>query len=94
MNFNVQVDDSGNRNWFLNEMGSHETYNVSLEIIIDASSPYEAAKTLQDWIRDKNTNWTFNVQKEGEKEVFTVDLEEDIEATAVLPVTDYRPLIS
>ena len=66
-------------------------YRVSLEIEIEADSPLEAAKKLQKWIRDPQTNWQYYVQDEHNK-IHSVDLEEEDE-DAVLPADDYSPII-
>lgn len=66
-------------------------YRLSLEIEIDANSPLDAAKKLQEWIKF-GMDFQYYVQDEY-NEIFSVDLEEDDE-DAVLPLTDpYFPII-
>jgi hypothetical protein len=67
-------------------------FKVSLEITLDAETPLEAAKTLLSWIKEGDTNFQYYVQAEDEKEIYSVDLDEEDE-DAVLPVKEYLPLI-
>ncbi len=71
-------------------------FRVVWEIQLDADTPLDAAKTALDWIREDNTTGNaphqFYVQEEDKNELFSVDLIEDDE-DAVLPVTEYNPLI-
>ena len=68
-------------------------FKVVWEIQLDAENPLDAAKKAQEWQKDyENEATQFYVQKDGEKEVFSVDLNEDDE-DAVLPVDKYVPLI-
>ena len=63
---------------------------VSLEIEVDADSPLDAAKKVENWIR-KEGGFQYYVQDEKD-EIFSVDLSEDDE-DAVLPANDYQPTI-
>ena len=68
-------------------------YKVVFEIEIDAESPLQAAERIQDLIREVDSNWQFYVQAEDEKQIYSVDLEEEDEF-AVYPVNEYKPLIN
>ena len=70
-----------------------KTYNISLEITLDAINPLEAAKQLQNWIKENETNWQFYVQEAGSKDIYSVDLEEPDE-DAVLIANGYTPIIN
>lgn len=72
-------------------MGELEDYKVSLEIQLHAESPLDAAKRVQGWLREDDSDWQFYVQKEGKKTVYSVDLAQDDE-DAVLEAI-YEPLI-
>jgi hypothetical protein len=67
-------------------------FKVVWEIEIEALTPLEAAKKSQEWMREPETNWQFYVQKDGNKIVYSVDLDEE-EEDAVLPITEYHPMI-
>lgn len=70
------------------------TYKLVLEIeVVEADSPLEAAKTVQDWLRDKDTNWQFYVQQNNRKEVYSVDLTETHEVDMSRKIIGYTPLI-
>jgi hypothetical protein len=69
------------------------TNRVVLEIEVEAKNPLEAAKEVQNWLRDKNSNWQFYVQpcdKSGD--VFSVDLLEEDE-DAIQETDNYIPMI-
>lgn len=66
------------------------TFKVSFEIEVDAISPLEAAQTAQSWMREDD--WQFYVQNRDTKEVFSVDLQEEL-PDAVIPVEKYEPFI-
>lgn len=70
-----------------------KTYNISLEITLDAINPLEAAKQLQNWIKENETNWQFYVQEDGSKYIYSVDLEEPDE-DAVVIANGYTPIIN
>lgn len=70
-----------------------KTYNISLEITLNATTPIEAAKQLQNWIKENETNWQFYVQEDGSKEIYSVDLEEPDE-DSVLIANGYTPIIN
>jgi len=67
-------------------------YKVVFEIEVDAESPLEAAKTVQDWLQDPSDNWQFYVMNEDTQKVYSVDLDEH-ESVAVVDVERYLPLI-
>lgn len=67
-------------------------YKVVFEIQLDAKNPLDAAKKAQDLVKEIGENFQWYVQKDGEKELFSVDLNENDE-DAVLPVKEYVPLI-
>ena len=74
-------------------MAHNDEFKVVWEIQVSTSSPLEAAKIAQEYQRDPNAMATqFYVQKDGEKEVVSVDLSEEDE-DAVLPVPVYHPMI-
>lgn len=70
-----------------------EEYKVVFEIQVNAESPLEAARITLGWLRDKDSEWEFIVQENGEGEtpIYLVDLEDN---DAVLPLNYYQPLIS
>ena len=68
------------------------TYRVVFEIEAEAENSFEAARTVQDWLRNNKTDWQYYVQDDHTNEVTSVDLSEDRE-DAVLPVDKYEPLI-
>ncbi len=68
------------------------TFKVVFEITVEAKNPLEAAKEIQSWLDAGDHKWQFYVQKEGQKKVFSVDLDED-DSAAVLPVTEYSSMI-
>lgn len=67
-------------------------FKVVHEITVEADSPLEAAKTVQQWMDDADTKWQFYVQKYSRNQVDSVDLSEADE-DAVLPVKKYKPMI-
>lgn len=68
-------------------------YKVSLELQVNAENPLDAAKTIQSWMDEMKEKWQFYVQAEDEKQIYSVDLEEEDEY-AVCPVDEYEPLIN
>ena len=67
-------------------------FKVVFEIDVEAKTPLEAAKTVQEWFDDANTKWQFYVQRQNGKKLYSVDLSED-DSAAVLPVGAYEPMI-
>jgi hypothetical protein len=67
-------------------------FKVTHEINVEANSPLQAAKTVQEWMDAGDTKWQFYVQRENGKKVYSVDLNES-NSIAVLPVTKYEPMI-
>ena len=70
------------------------TFKVVFEIDIEANTPLEAAKKVQDWLQNENDNWQYYVQESDRKnaKILSVDLDENDES-AVLPADNYEPLI-
>jgi hypothetical protein len=69
------------------------THRVVLEIEVEAENPLEAAKEVQRWLQEKDSDWQYYVQpcdKSGD--VFSVDLQEEDE-DAVLEIENYIPII-
>lgn len=66
-------------------------FKISLEIELESDSPLNAAKEFQGWLR--KDDWQYYVQNESTKEIFSIDLQEEDE-NAVLPVTNYEPIIN
>ena len=69
-----------------------KTFNLSIEIQIEANSPLEAAKKLEAMLQDDPTELQYYVQEEDVPQVYSVDLAEEDE-DAVLPVESYLPII-
>jgi hypothetical protein len=67
-------------------------FKVTHEINVEANSPLQAAKTVQEWMDAGDTKWQFYVQRENGKKVYSVDLNES-NSVAVIPVTKYEPMI-
>ena len=69
------------------------TFSVSFEIDLDAENPLEAAKKVENLIKE-NDGWQYYVQNQKTKEIFSVDLGE-VDDEAVLPVAkeEYQPII-
>ena len=67
-------------------------FKVVHEITVEAKSPLQAAKTVQQWMDEADQKWQFYVQKDGSKTVKSVDLDED-DSVAVLPVPVYHAMI-
>ena len=65
-------------------------YNVSIEFNIGANSPLEAAKRVEEMIKDSKLQ--YYVQDDATKEITSVDLAEEDE-DMVLPVSEYTPVI-
>ena len=69
-------------------------FSISLETSAhEADGPLEAAKELQEWLRDPETFLAYYVQNEETNELFSVDLQED-DDDAVLPLKEYTPVIT
>ncbi len=69
------------------------THRVVFEIEVDAETPLEAAKTVQEWMQNPNDNWQFYVQPcDKSEDVFSVDLDED-KSCAVQETDNYIPMI-
>jgi hypothetical protein len=67
-------------------------YKVVFEIEVEAESPLDAAKEVQEMLNEHN-NWQYYIQSsEGSEDVFSVDLQEEDE-DAVLKVDKYIPMI-
>jgi hypothetical protein len=64
-------------------------FKLVFEIEIDSDSPINAAKKVQEWLREGDYQWY--VQND-EGRIFSVDLAEEDE-DAVLQVNSYKPLI-
>lgn len=74
-------------------MPKNKNYKIVLELELSGTSPLDAAKTAQNWVRDEESPLQYYVQDDNEK-IFSVDLSEDDEdATIELKEKDYRPLI-
>ena len=67
-------------------------FKVVFEIEVDARTPLQAAKTIQQWFDDADTRWQFYVKRSNGRKVYSVDLEEP-NSEAVLPVSNYEPMI-
>ena len=67
-------------------------FKVVHEINVEAKTPLEAAKTVQEWMDNADTKWQFYVQRENGKKLYSVDLSEDNSA-AVLEVGADEPMI-
>ena len=68
---------------------------VVLEIQVDADTPLEAAKIVQQMM-DDGCEWQFYVQQEKTKTIHSVDLsfeEEEATEEVVTEVLNYKPLI-
>lgn len=53
-------------------------YRVVFEINVESDNVLNAAKTVQDWLRDESTNWQFYVQNDDNSEdIYSVDLEDN-----------------
>lgn len=71
------------------------TFKVVWEIQIGAPNALAAAKIAQEWQRDiRGEANQFYVQQDGKKEVVSVDLDEEDDSAAVLPVAVYHPMIN
>jgi hypothetical protein len=68
-------------------------YKVSIEIQVEANSPLEAAKKVEEMLTENPLGWQYYVQEEDEKEIYSVDLDEEDE-DAVLIAQSYHPLIN
>jgi hypothetical protein len=66
---------------------------VVFEIEVEAETPLESAKEVQNWLQDKDNDWQFYVQPcDKSKKVFSVDLSEEDE-DAVVETKNYVPMI-
>ena len=67
-----------------------KTYTVKFSInAVNGETPLDVAKTITDWIAEKNMQFT--VQDEETKECFTVDLaEEDVDAVLTLTEEEFK----
>lgn len=72
--------------------GEYKDFNISLEINLSAKTPLEAAKQLEKMLEEQAKGWQFYVQEAGQKEIFSVDLEESDE-DAITECKDYQPVI-
>lgn len=74
-------------------METNKTFKVVMEISdIQENNPLDAAKTVEGWIKDHESNFQYYVQDEETGELFSVDLNEE-DDEAVLSDVDYSPLI-
>ena len=69
-----------------------KTFRVVFEIEVQAETPLEAAKEVQDWLQNPNDNWQFYVQEDDDSTIYSIDLDED-ESCAVLNADNYMPMI-
>lgn len=67
-------------------------FKIVMEIEVPAENPLEAAKTLEKWIKENDSNFQYYVQDPDTQKIVSVDLQEEDE-DAVLPVEYYHPLI-
>lgn len=69
-------------------------YKVVLEIEIEAESPIEAVKEIQEWLDEGNTKWQYYIQKDSKKDdtVYSIDLSEEVD-DQIQEVDNYIPLI-
>ena len=65
-------------------------YKVVLEIELEAESPLEAVKEVNNWVKDSSLQY---YAQGSDNKIFSVDLSEE-EEDAVLQVYEYIPLIS
>ena len=69
------------------------TFKVVFEIDVDAETPLEAAKIVEDWLHNPNDHWQYYVQPcDKSEDVFSVDLDED-DSCAVIEIDNYIPSI-
>ena len=57
-------------------------FKVSFEINLEAKDPISAAKTVQEWMQntaEDGINWQYYVQNEKTRDIFSVDLGEDVD---------------
>jgi hypothetical protein len=67
-------------------------FKIVFEIELGAPTPLQAAKDIQEWLQNPINNWQYYIQNTETNEIFSVDLDEEDE-DAVLPVTNYHPII-
>ena len=68
-------------------------YFFILEIEVDANSPLEAAKSVDEMMKDSSIDWQFYVQEDEDGKVWSVDLSES-DDEAPLEIDKYDPLIT
>lgn len=66
-------------------------FKVIFEIEVDAKTPLEAAKTVEDWLHQPEDHWQYYVQ-DNKENVFSVDLDED-DSCAAKQTDNYIPII-
>lgn len=70
-----------------------KNFRVVLEIEVQEETPLEAAKLVQKYLQEPNSDWQFYVQEdENGSPIHSIDLEECNE-DAVLNADNYTPLI-
>ena len=69
-----------------------KNFRVVLEIQVDANTPLDAAKKLQDWLHESDSNWQYYVQEDNDGTIHSIDLNETDE-DAVLNANNYQPMI-
>jgi len=70
----------------------YHNYSIALEINMSARSPVEAARKLQEWLRDTDINWHFYIQDDATTDIYSVDLDE-VDDKMVIEANDYTPVI-
>lgn len=68
----------------------NNNYRVVFEIEVDADTPLDAAKEVEDMLQNSGNHWQFFVQDEDSLKITSVDLDED----TVTDSDKYKPLIS
>lgn len=59
-------------------------FKVIFEIDIDADNPTDAAEKVQRMIQEEtDANWQWYVNEHGSKDIYSVDLEEEIEDACI-----------
>jgi len=74
---------------------SKKQYNLSLEINIEAESPFLAAQKLLEYLMEKDALWQFFVQDDKTRELYSVDFYTEAQDEIVVPVkmSEYKPVI-
>lgn len=69
-------------------------FKVVMEIQVEAENPLEAARQVENWIKEEGEHFQYYVQEDGKEEIYSIDLEETDE-DAILPInpSDYIPII-